>query len=165
MRPAELADDFTGTNEVILHALDWLGENGQPVRFLCCIYATAPMIQPKFIRKGYEQIVLKNATSVFSVTTFSYPIWRALKITDCGRLEMVWPEYEKSRSNDMPESYHDAGQFYWLDPVKYKQEKHIFSKNSLPVILPRHFVQDIDTLEDWETAERLFKSNIDLIGY
>ncbi|MCK7492054.1 MAG: hypothetical protein MZW92_10680 [Comamonadaceae bacterium] len=33
----------------------------------------------------------------------------------------------------------------------------IFSKVSLPLILPRHRVQDIDTPEDWRRAELMFR--------
>jgi pseudaminic acid cytidylyltransferase len=32
----------------------------------------------------------------------------------------------------------------------------VFSEQSLPVILPRHLVQDIDSEEDWTRAEYLY---------
>ena len=69
---------------------------------------------------------------------------------------MIWPEYENYRSQDLPEAYHDAGQFYWANTNKFMKEKALFAKDSLPVILPRYLVQDIDTAEDWKTAERMF---------
>lgn len=69
---------------------------------------------------------------------------------------MIWPEYENIRSQDLPDAYHDAGQFYWINPNKFMQRKAIFAKDSLPVILPRYLVQDIDTAEDWEIAEMMF---------
>ena len=71
---------------------------------------------------------------------------------------MIWPEYTNLRSQDLPESYHDAGQFYWVNTKKFMQEKAIFAKDSLPVILPRYLVQDIDTVEDWETAEKMYSA-------
>ena len=66
---------------------------------------------------------------------------------------MFWPEHECTRSNDLPEAYHDAGQFYWLDSKKFLKTKKVYSNDALPVIIPRFLVQDIDTIEDWETAE------------
>ena len=69
---------------------------------------------------------------------------------------MFWPEHLHSRSNDLSEAYHDAGQFYWCDTKKFLKEEIVFSSDSVPVILPRYLVQDIDTPEDWETAEKLF---------
>ena len=63
---------------------------------------------------------------------------------------------------DLEEAYHDAGQFYWSSANNWKHLKSIFSSNSLPLILPRGEVIDIDTEEDWEEAEikfRLLKEN------
>jgi len=158
MRPAELSDDFIGTEPVLLHALNWLIERDFSVDYFCCIYPTAPLIKPEYIMKGFELLRERNLTTAFSVTTFPYPIFRALKISDDGYLEMVWPEYHASRSQDLPESYHDAGQFYWGNVQKFLEEKVLFSKNAAPVILERYLVQDIDTQEDWDTAEKMYCS-------
>jgi pseudaminic acid cytidylyltransferase len=156
LRPAELADDFTGTAEVVCHAIEWFMKEGMQPEFICCIYATAPFIQASYLKEGYGKLVSSNATSVFSVTTYPYPIYRSLKITEKDRIKMIWPEYANFRSQDLPEAYHDAGQFYWANTNKFMKEKALFAKDSLPVILPRYLVQDIDTAEDWETAEMMF---------
>lgn len=157
IRPSELSDDFTGTAPVLLHALNWLIDHGYASDYFCCIYATAPFVQPEFIRRGFDLLKKKEATTTFSVTTFPYPIFRALKIGYNGRVEMFWPEHENSRSNDLPEAYHDAGQFYWGNANRFLSAKTFFSSDSVPVILPRYLVQDIDTHEDWETAEKMYK--------
>jgi pseudaminic acid cytidylyltransferase len=156
LRPTELANDFAGTAEVVCHAIEWLAKKGMQPEFICCIYATAPFIQANYLKQGYDKLVSSNATSVFSVTTYPYPIYRSLKIIEEGCITMIWPDYENIRSQDLPEAYHDAGQFYWANTNKFLKEKALFVKDSLPVILPRYLVQDIDTLEDWETAERMF---------
>jgi len=156
LRPAELANDFAGTDEVICHAIEWLAKEESQPKFICCIYATSPFIQASYLKQGFEKIVSSSATSVFSITTYPSPIYRSLKITEKGYIEMVWPEYTNFRSQDLPETYHDAGQFYWVDARKFMRGKALFAKDSLPVILPRYLVQDIDTMEDWDTAERLF---------
>jgi len=156
IRPPELADDFTGTVPVLLHALNWLSGHGFAVDYFCCIYATAPFVQPEHIIEGFTLLKKRNATTAFSVTTFPYSIFRALKIGGDDRVEMFWPEHENSRSNDLPEAYHDAGQFYWANAKNYLKEKQFYSKDSVPVILPRYLVQDIDTPEDWETAEKMY---------
>lgn len=157
LRPAGLADDFTPTAEVILHALHWLVDGGVGVPHACCIYATAPFVQPGFVREGHDLLLQSGAASVFTVTTYSASIHRALKIQADGRLAMVWPEYELTRSNDLPEVYHDAGQFYWLAVPRFFKEKKIYSHDARPVILPRYLVQDIDTSEDWFTAEVMYE--------
>ena len=156
MRPAELADDYIGTDAVTFHALKQLMEDGEKIDYICCIYATAPFVKAEYIIKGYNILRDKNATSCFSVTTYPFPIFRSLKINNQNRLEMFWPEYRGTRSQDLPEAYHDAGQFYWADVKKYLKEKQFYSKDTVPVILPRYLVQDIDTPEDWETAEKMY---------
>jgi pseudaminic acid cytidylyltransferase len=156
MRPMELSDDFAGTDAVILHALKWLMKEGKKIDYICCIYATAPFVKAEYIVKGYNLLCDKKAASCFSVTTYPFPIFRSLKINNQDRLEMLWPEYKGTRSQDLIEAYHDAGQFYWSDTKKYLKEKQFYSKDAVPVILPRYLVQDIDTPEDWETAEKMY---------
>jgi pseudaminic acid cytidylyltransferase len=158
VRPQELSDDHTPTAPVITHAIQWFNDRGHFPEFACCIYATAPFVKPEFLKEGYEIIVKYNVTSVFSVTTFSFPIFRSLKITAKGTLAMFWPEHELTRSQDLPEAYHDAGQFYWLKIDSFLKSGKIYTPDARPVILPRHLVQDIDTPEDWITAERMLKA-------
>lgn len=158
IRPAELSDDFTGTNPVIYHALNWLLEYGMEIDYICCIYATAPFIQSKYIANGLELLKEKNATSAFSVTRYPYPIYRSLKINENGRLQMIWPDYMNARSQDLSDAYHDAGQFYWADVNKYLIEKNFYSQDAIPVLLPRYLVQDIDTVEDWIRAEAMYNA-------
>lgn len=158
IRPAELSDDFTGTDAVILHALNWLIDHGTDIKYICCIYATAPFINPCYIKNGLELLKKQKATSSFSITTYPYPIYRSLKINENGRLQMMWPDYLNVRSQDLSEAYHDAGQFYWADAKKYLIEKKFFSQDAVPVVLPRYLVQDIDTDEDWQRAEAMYKA-------
>lgn len=156
LRPAELADDFTATAAVIHHALSWLYKNGAAVEQVCCLYATAPFIQPCFLRQGLDLLRQSGAGSVFTVTSYPASIHRALKIEEDGHLSMVWPEYELTRSQDLPGCYHDAGQFYWLDARRFFADRKIYSHDARPVILPRFLAQDIDTMEDWLTAELMY---------
>ena len=158
LRPPELSDDFTATAPVLLHALEWVRENLGKVDHICCIYPTAPFLSVGDLLKSYSLIRDKQTDSVFSVTTFSYPIFRALKIDDGGYLRMIWTEHINSRSQDLPESYHDAGMFYWLNANKFAEKKAVLTDNSIGYILPRYRVQDIDTEEDWKNAELMFKA-------
>lgn len=155
MRPAELSDDKTGTDAVLIHAL---GALGLAAGHACCIQATAPFIHPDDLVRGKRLLEEQRATVAFSVTTFAYPIFRALRLGANGRLEMIWPEHRLTRSQDLPEAWHDAGQFYWVDVGRYLQERKLFSADAVPVVLPRHRVQDIDTLEDWRRAELMYEA-------
>lgn len=156
-RPPELSDDHTGTAKVIAHAIDWMNSNVDQVDFACCIYATAPFIKVEDLRLGYDQLRLSKADYAFSVTSYPFPIQRAIRITANNRVEMFNPQHFNTRSQDLESTFHDAGQFYWGKASAWLKDKQLFTHDALPVLLPRHRVQDIDTLEDWECAEWLFR--------
>ncbi len=155
IRPDKLSDDFTDTAAVILHTLSWLKKNDALPAYFCCIYATAPFIQAESLKEGFNRLRQKDAVTAFSVASFSSPILRALETDKAGYLKMVWPNQKNKRSNDLSETYHDAGQFYWSKLNKTNNEI-MFGKESIPIILPRYLVQDIDTLEDWRRAEIMY---------
>ena len=158
MRPAELSDDHTGTLPVIAHAIDWTNRNMGPVDFACCLYATAPFVQAQDLRRGLEVVSAGAVDYAFSVTSYAFPIQRAIRITADERVEMFHPEHFNTRSQDLEEAFHDAGQFYWGRTPAWLSGRPIFSHEAAPILLPRHRVQDIDTAEDWERAEWLFKA-------
>lgn len=157
MRPAELADDFTGTGPVIAHALEALRERGETFDYACCIYATAPLLQVRYLRQGFAALAAHPDKSfAFSVCSFAFPVQRALTLDEQGALTALYPEFRGTRSQDLPPAYQDAGQFYWGRSVAWLRGDLVFSPLSLPVILPRHLVQDIDSEEDWLRAEYLY---------
>ena len=158
VRPSELADDFTGTKAVVKHAIQKLTESGYETRFACCIYATAPFLQPGYLKEGFEKLSGSNKYFAFSVTSFPFPIQRAVRINPGNGIEAVFPEYANTRSQDLEEIYHDAGQFYWGRIEGFLGDAALFSSASLPVVLPRHLVQDIDTPEDWHRAELMYRA-------
>ena len=156
LRPKELSDDFTGTDDVTNHAIRYLKNQGENYKYVCTIYATAPLLQKEYLIEGFEKLKNSTAINAFSVTSMPFPIQRTFKLTDEGRCEMFMPEHYMSRSQDLEEAYQDAGQFYWKK-LDVKSEEIMFGKDSIPIILPRHLVQDIDTLEDWERAEVMYE--------
>jgi len=156
-RPKELADNFTGTQPVIDNVLQTLEENGEHYNYACTIYATAPFLQKNYLIEGYKKLENSDAINAFSVTTMPFPIQRTFKITDTERCEMFFPEYASTRSQDLEEAYQDAGQFYWTKLGQTSKET-MFGKDSIPIILPRYLVQDIDTLEDWIRAEYMYEA-------
>jgi pseudaminic acid cytidylyltransferase len=157
MRPSELAGAYTGTNAVVKHAIQWLREHEAPPEIACCIYATAPFLGARYLGEGLRRLEASAAHDfVFSVTSFAFPIQRAIRIGAGDSVEPFFPEHIGSRSQDLAEAFHDAGQFYWGRADAFLNDRPLFSPRSLPVVLPRHLVQDIDTLEDWTRAELMY---------
>jgi pseudaminic acid cytidylyltransferase len=158
MRPAALSDDHTATSPVVVHAMERYREHGHMPDPVCCIYATAPFVTAADLQRGLQTMTDTGSDFAFSVTSYAFPIQRAIKLTQEGRVEMFQPENFNTRSQDLEEAWHDAGQFYWGRAEAWLTGKPIFSANAAPVMLPRHRVQDIDTPEDWVRAEWMFKA-------
>lgn len=159
IRPSELSDDFTGTADVVNHAVEYLENQGESYEYVCTIYSTVPLLQTEYLIKGYQELNKSNAINAFSATSMPFPIQRTFKLNSNGRCEMFTPQHYMTRSQDLEEAYQDAGQFYWTNRRKEKKStnKVVFSEISIPIILPRYLVQDIDTLEDWIRAEYMYE--------
>ncbi len=157
LRPNNISDDHTGTIPVISHAINFINDHFSKVDYACCIYATAPFVEASFIQEGFKKIKEENANYSFSATSYPFPIQRAIKITSQNRSQMFFPENFNTRSQDLENSFHDAGQFYWGKASSWLENKRIFDDNSIPIIIPRYKVQDIDDQEDWERAEIIFE--------
>lgn len=157
VRPAELADDHTGTTPVIAHAVGWMQEQGWPLEAVCCLYPASPFIHAEDIRKGLELLQSGGWAYAFTVTDFPAPIFRSFRQLPEGGLEMFFPEHAPTRSQDLPEALHDAAQFYWGTPEAWAARKAMFAPQSIPLRIPRWRVQDIDTEDDWVRADHLFR--------
>ncbi|MCV9962229.1 pseudaminic acid cytidylyltransferase [Pararhizobium sp. BT-229] len=157
-RPAEFANDHSpardAINDTIAQAEAFYGK---PVVSACCIYATSPLIEAGDLIAARALLDEKPvANFVFAAATYPHPVQRAMVRDGALGVSMLHPEHIKTRSQDLPEAFHDAGQFYWGWRDAFMDRHPMFSPQSRPYLLPRSRVQDIDTPEDWEFAELLF---------
>ena len=158
VRPAEISGDRTATAIVVHHAISWIEAHERAVDYACAIYATAPFVDGEILREGFDILRDSQADYAFSVTTFPAPIARAFKIGSTGHLEAYSPEALEKHSQDLEEAYHDAGQFYWGRPSAFAGDAASRLAASVPIVLPRYRVQDIDTEEDWRRAEYIYRA-------
>lgn len=156
MRPKELADDFTGTTEVVAHAVKWMQHERWPLDKVCCIYPTSVFLEKEDLQIGCKKLNGTDWQYSISVTHFEYPIFRSLKPHASGGIEMVFPEYFSTRSQDLTDSFHDAALFYWGRPDAWTEKLKLFDAHTCPVFIPNWRVQDIDTIDDYERAQKLF---------
>lgn len=156
LRPAELADDHTPTVPVVAHAIQEMELVGKTYSYVCCIYPCVPFLESKLLISGLALLKQGSADYCFPVGEYSSPIQRALKMGQDGRLIPFFPEFETARSQDLEKAYHDAGQFYWGRKQAWLTNPYIH-KSGLGLPIPWFKVSDIDTSEDWQRAEHLFK--------
>lgn len=157
IRPSELSDDHSILIDVVRHAILWYQDRGQVVSEVCCIFATAPFVTSDTLLQGLELLHKSGRSFALSVTSFPCPVQRAIRLLSDGSINAMYPEFRETRSQDLEPSWHDAGQFCWGTSNAFLDRLPVFSSNTTGVALPRHLVQDLDTLEDWRRAELMYK--------
>ena len=155
-RPAALADDHATTVEVMAHAVSWAIDTGLAMDAVCCIYPTAAFFDASELAAGLTALQSGNWQYAITATEFEAPIFRSFRQCEDGGLEMFFPEQFTTRSQDLPRALHDAAQFYWGRPQAWLSRERLFERWSVPVILPKWRVQDIDDPDDWTRAELMF---------
>lgn len=155
-RSPELSNDMAMTAPVLIEVLKEYEKLGQKFDYVCCIYATAPFINPKRLKEGMTLLMSNDIDSVLPVVKFSYPPQRAL-VKKGDLIEMQYPENYNVRSQDLEPIYHDCGQFYCLKAESLIKEEKLYCTKTMPIELPETEVQDIDSEEDWKIAEMKYK--------
>lgn len=161
-RPAELADDMSGTGAVVRHAIGMIEQSRDAqgeasVDHVCLVYPGAVFVTPGDLVESFDTLTSNEVQYVYSATSFASSIDRAVVLDERGLATMRHPEHLLTRSQDLTEAFHDVGQFYWGRIDAWKQGVAVLTGRSMLHLLPRWRVQDIDTPEDWERAEVLYE--------
>ena len=157
IRPPEISDDKTPTVPVISHAIREIDRLYQKVEYACCIYPCSPFILSSDLEKSFEMLVSSGENYVYPVVEYPHSIFRAMKKSNEGKMKFIYPEYELTRTQDLEQTYHDSGQFYWGRAVAWRQLKKMHT-DGLGMIIPYYRVVDIDTEDDWKRAELLLQA-------
>lgn len=153
MRSSKTANDYATLSEVLKEVLEKYEFQDKKFEYMCCILPTSPMLKPQDIIDGYKVLKSSNFSTIIPIVQFSYPILRSFNMNESGCLNYNWPEYTKSRSQDLPKAYHDSGTFYW-HKIDQWQTGNIVRGG---IVIDEQTVQDIDTKEDWFIAELKYK--------
>ena len=125
-RSSANSDDYSTLADVLLEVIESYREKGEEYDNICCILPTAALVTKDKIINAYDLMVSNDFGTVVPVVKYSYPIQRALK-DDGGFLKMKDLSHINTRSQDLDDSYHDSGQFYWINTQKFITNKKIFT--------------------------------------
>lgn len=156
IRSPENSNDHAGTTDVILEVLGEYERLKHIFDFACCIYPTAVFTTQAKLIEGFNAVTKKGFDTAFPIVKYSTPIYRSLQVTE-GRVSMIWPDNLTRRSQDFPNAFHDAGQFYWVNVNKFMSSKKLWTNNSFGLEISELHAQDIDNPEDWRLAELKYK--------
>ena len=157
IRSKELSDDFTTSTKVVQNAIQILKDKNQDYDNVCCLYATAVLINKDILKQAYKQFLQNQSKFLFGACEFEYPIQRAFYLDAKKRVFMFDEKYYRVRSQDLIKAYHDAGAFYFGTTKAWIEEEEIFKPYSEVFLLPKNLVCDIDTVKDLEFAKILYK--------
>jgi len=156
LRPGILSGDKVFMDTVIKYEI--LKENKKKkIDNVCCIVATAPLINHLDIKKSFRILKKNKINYVFSASAYDAPIERYFLINKKGYLVKRKMKNMSKGSQDLKKTYHDAGQFYWASFKTFSSKINIYNGKSIPYYIPSYKSVDINNLEDWKKAEALFK--------
>lgn len=152
LRSVETSSDYATTIDVLLEVIKGYKAIGREFDNICCIYPCAPLLQVKKLNLAYEVLIEKKMDIVLPIIKYSTPIQRAFKIVG-DKIDMLYPEMKNTRSQDLENSYFDAGQFYWANTLKLLSQKTLHTKNTGSILLDEIEAHDIDNEIDWKITE------------
>lgn len=158
MRSSESAGDYASTDDVLMEVLLAYRAQGREFDTFCCLYPTAPFVTEGKLQKASR--LLEKADSVMPVVRFSFPPQRCMVMDEAGELCMKWPEYAKTRSQDLEPYYHDCGQFYFCRTAPFMEYQTTDLPHMAAMVMSELEVQDIDNFDDWEIAELKYQKMI-----
>ena len=147
MRSPEASNDYATLADVIMDVLKNIKKNYDNI---CVIYPTAVAVDPDVIIRFKKVFDESDADCVFAVKKYTHPIERAFRTFDKW-LVMNDPSHQFTRTQDLPQWYHDIGQIYWIKTDSFRAYRKIFMPKKLGIELD---AIDIDTPEDWARAEK-----------
>ncbi len=151
-RSVDNSNDFATTMDVLSEVTESYRKLGRSFDNICCLYATSPFVTAEILINSNQTFVNKEFDSLFPVMKYSFPIKRSLSVND-NKIEFNYPEYSNTRSQDLSDSFHDAGQFYWLKNTIVQSRGNIVTANTGAYEISELQGQDIDNEMDWKLAE------------
>lgn len=156
-RSEENSNDFATTADVLIEVLNWYKNKGISFENAICIYPCSPFVSTELFEKARGILKAQKADCVFPVIRYGHPIQRALKIDQIGKLKLFFEEFSNSRTQDIQNTYHDAGMFYYFDVNNFLENKSLRTENSFAIEVDENLTQDIDNELDWKLAELKYK--------
>lgn len=158
-RPLDISDDNTPTVPVISHAVKKIDNLYEKVQYACCIYPCSPLIRSSDLVKSFSLLKSSGENFVYPVVEYPHSIFRSMKQSKDGKMQFIYPEFELTRTQDLEETFHDAGQFYWGKADAWRQSMKMHS-DGIGMKIPSYRVVDIDNEDDWTRAELYSQLNL-----
>ena len=154
LRSKKLSNDYAGTNDVLKDVIKKL--KLQEIKYVFCIYPTAPLINSKDLKVAFKKIKNKNFSYIVATNTYNSNPLRSLKINK-DIISFKWKRYANKRTQDLKDLIHDSGTFYIYKTDALMSLRSIMPKKTSYYNIDRFRAIDINYLEDLKFAEFLYQ--------
>ena len=156
LRSEELSNDLATTLQVMQDAV--LKLDSDNLDNVCCIYPVTPLLRPKYISEGLRVLNSGDWNYVFSAIKNDSNPQRFFTLNSSNSVSMLLPEFELTRTQDLLQTFYDAGQFYWGKKSAWLEKRPIFDSLSTIIEMSKEDAVDIDTFSHWKLAEDLYSA-------
>lgn len=156
IRPQHLASSTASSFDAILHAVDWLEEQGEKYDTVCLLQATSPYRPEGIIDQALEKYrneKLDSLVSLRKVPDHYNPHWTFTERPG-GIFETSFPGELISRRQDLPAAYHRDGALYILDVKSMRKTGKLLGPRLGGIEIESPELINIDSSSDWKVAER-----------
>ncbi len=160
LRPAELARDDTPSLPVIQHAVRILEENGNPIDAICLLQPTSPFRDAAVIESCLELFVKRGADTLITILPVPEkynPYFIYLKDMDGSLKYCMGDETKAVRRQDVDPAFLREGSVYVMKRSVIMEQNSIYGKHIVGCPVAPDKSINIDTMEDWQAAERFLK--------
>jgi CMP-N,N'-diacetyllegionaminic acid synthase len=160
VRPKELAKDDTPMLPVLQHAVSVLENEGWKPQIVVLLQPSSPLRKPNHIKDALEMLEREDCDSVVSVIEIPHVFspQKALRLED-GFIRF-WSEEAGSitRRQQLETAYAREGTVYAVKRDVLMEKNSIYGDRCLPLVLPAEESLNLDTLDDWDRAEKKLKT-------
>ncbi|MCF6129921.1 acylneuraminate cytidylyltransferase family protein [Flavobacterium sp. AS60] len=157
IRPAEFSQDTSTSLEVVQHAVAFFESQHIFFDAVCLLQPTTPFREKGSVDIAIQKFIDTNADCLISVLQIPHefnPHW-AFEESENGLLKIATGEEQIiSRRQDLPKAFHRDGSIY-ITKTSVIKNGSLYGKSIAYLESNPQYHVNIDTMKDWETAERL----------
>lgn len=160
-RPDIIAKDNSLRRDVIKHVIKTLKtEMNYSPEIIVYLQPTSPLRTVKDLDLALEMYLNNNCESVVSVCESSNsPYWSLIVKHKYIEPLFGWEYFTNRRRQDLPTTFILNGAIYITSVIRFLKNNNLFSRKTLPYIMPTRRSVDIDNKFDFKLAEWLIKDD------
>ena len=156
-RPKKFASDNSSLEDVCKYVVNEYAKKNIFFDIICIIWATSPLRNVDDLRKSFKIIRKKNINAVVSVTSYDLPFHCGQILDKKNKLEMVFPSLMWLPTSKAPKAVCDNGSFVFVRTNAFLKYKSWMPPKTYGYEMPKSRSVDLDTKEDWNYLEYLYK--------